>query len=310
MNIEQGLDFILKHFESGFPRTISTLSTNHRQIEINSTQEALEYFKKSDYKDCRISAFGREEIEQEKPNLIFVDLDDRSALNETLSLFYKTIGGIPTVLDTGGGYAIIQPIQMISMKEQRHEGKIIEDPGKKFLQFAEKYLTNSRCDPGNHPSLRSCLIRIPGSYNSKYEESHLQVGIVQEWDGKRADVRSLPFKKYLDKIENIPKKNYSNSSTPGTIPYIENLLKLDLKEGRKRICALILCPYLVNIKKLTIEEAEKILVDYFKGCIPKSTIRYNLKIVLKKGILPYNLKNMKENDPELFSIITNSGGVQ
>jgi hypothetical protein len=310
MIVQQGLDFILKHFETGFPRTISTLYTNHRQVEVNSTQDALQHFQKSDYKDCRISAFGREEIEQERPNLIFVDLDDRTALNETLSLFYKTIGGIPTILDTGGGYAIIQPIQMISMKEQRHEGKIIEEPGKKFLQFAEKYLTNSRCDPGNHPSLRSCLIRIPGSYNSKYGEKQLQVNIIQEWDGKRVDVRNLPFKKYLDKIENIPKKNYLNNSIPGTISYIENLLKSELMEGRKRACALILCPYLVNVKKLSIDEAEKILNNYFKGYIPKSTIRYNLKTVLKKGILPYNLKNMKENDPELFSIVTTVGRIQ
>ncbi len=110
MNVEFGLNYILEHFESQFPRTISTLGTEHKQIEVYSKQEALRYFAESNFVDCRISAFGKYEIEHEKPNLIFVDLDDKLALDEVLALFHKTINGIPLVLHTGNGYAIIQPI--------------------------------------------------------------------------------------------------------------------------------------------------------------------------------------------------------
>ena len=136
MNIEQGLDFLLTHFESKFPRTISTFKTQNRQVEIFSKEEALKYFKDSELIDCRISAFGREEIEQEKPNLIFADLDNVSALDEVRALFYKTISGIPTIIHTGNGLAIVQPINIISLTGSVHNNYNVEDPAKKFLQFA------------------------------------------------------------------------------------------------------------------------------------------------------------------------------
>ena len=65
----------------------------------------------------------------------------------------------------------------------------------------------------------------------------------------------------------------------------------------------MICPYLVNVKKLPLEECEKIITDYFDWHIPKSMIRYKLNEVYKKGILPYSLKNMHENDPELYEIV-------
>lgn len=309
VSIEFGLDFLLSHFGSKFPRTISTFKTHNRQIEVFSKEEALKYFRESDLIDCRVSGFGRDEIEQEKPNLIFVDLDDKSALNETRSLFYKTISAIPTVLHTGNGYAIIQPINMIPLKRVIHNYRTIDDIPKKFLQFAERYLTNSKCDSGNHPSLKSCLIRVPGSYNSKlldnrnYEQS--RVIIVQEWNHSRAVVQSLPFKKYLDRIEKQNQKRQNRTCNFfGKIPYIEKLLQSKLNDGRKRIFALVLCPYLINVKKLSIEESTTILLKFFDDYIPKSVIEYELKRVMKKGILPYSLFNMKENDPMLYQIVT------
>jgi len=308
MNIEQGLDFLLSHFESNFPRTVSTLKTQNRQVEVFSREEALKYFKESELVDCRISAFGREEIEQEKPNLIFVDLDDVSALEEARALFYKTIHGIPTILHTGNGLAILQPINMISLKGSVHNNYKVEDPAKKFLQFAEKYLTNHKCDSGNHPSLKSCLIRVPGSYNSKclnngmYDQS--QVFPIQEWNGVRCNVQNFPFKSYLNRLERECKKRRKFSGPIREIPYIENILRQRLSEGRKRIFALVLCPYLVNVKKLSLGESEDVLSNYFHGYVPVSMIRYKLREVFKKGILPYGMKNMRENDPELYKIVT------
>ncbi len=274
--------------------------TQNKQIEVNSSKEAITYFKKSRFIDCRVSGFSRQEIEEEKPNLIFVDLDDMSALEEVRALFYKTIGGIPTILQTGKGLAVIQPIQMISMKNVTYMGKAVDDPAKKFLHFVERYLTNHKCDSGNHPSLKSCLIRIPGSINSKNMST---VSILQEWDGHRVDVKTIPFKKHLDQLERT-----QNTMRPryalGEIPYIENILHSRLVEGRKRVFALILCPYLINVKKLAFAEAEDVLTKYFDGYVPTSMIRYKLREVFKKGILPYGLKNMQENDAELFKLVT------
>jgi len=309
LNVEYGLDYLLNHFESQFPRTISTFATQNRQIEVYDKEEALQYFRESDYVDCRISAFGREEIEKEKPNLIFVDLDKKEALDEVLALFYKTINGIPLVLNTGNGYGIIQPIQIKPMQKITLDENQIFDVPKKFLLFAERYLTNSNCDMGNHPSLKSCLIRIPGSYNSKLldkgNKEEFKVTIVSEWNGIRVDVKNLPFMNHLrNQQRKMMRRNLKyNNSNSSEIQYIENILKSKVTRGRKRIFALVLCPYLINVKKLPIEKSEKILQDYFDGYISKYSIRYKLNEVMKKGIFPYSLKNMQQNDPELYEII-------
>jgi len=309
MNVTYWLDYIMNHFESQFPRTISTLATQNRQVEVFSKEEALQYFKESDYVDCRISAFGQYEIEKEKPNLIFVDLDQKNALHEVLALFYKTIHGIPLVLNTGNGYAMIQPIQIKPMQKITLDEKLIFDVPKKFLLFAERYLTNSKCDMGNHPSLKSCLIRIPETYNSKLldrkSKENSKVTIVSEWNRVRVDVKNLPFMDYLrNQQRRMMRRNlkYDNSYL-SEIPYIENILKNKIIDGRKRIFALVLCPYLINVKKLSIEESEKILQDYFDGYISDYSIRYKLNEVMKKGIFPYSLKNMQQNDPELYDIL-------
>ena len=311
ISIEYGLDYLLNHFESGFPRTISTLETENRQVEVYSRQEALSYFAKSNFIDCRISAFGRYEIEHEKPNLIFVDLDDRTALHETLALFHKEIDGIPSVLNTGNGYAIIQPITMNPLQKVMLDGKNILDVSKKFLLFAERLLTNCKCDMGNHPSLRSCMIRVPYSYNKKCllqgkSKQESQVNINSDWNGIRPTVKQLPFQRYLRNLEqklryHSDNHNYKNKRE---IKYIEKLLQAKVPDdGKDRILDLILCPYLVNVKKLTLEQSEKILLDYFGNSISRQRISYKLKDVSKKGILPYSLKNMREKDPELYHIV-------
>lgn len=311
LNVTQGLEFILQHFEEPvWPRKISTYKSESKQFEVSSSQEALKHFEESNWKDCRITAFGKSEIDNEKSNLIFIDLDNKSALNEVLSVIHKVTGGIPTVLHTGNGFCLLLPINIIPMKGATHDGYFIEQPAKTFLSFAERYLSNSKCDTGNHPSLLSCLIRIPGSFNSKsikkgnYEQA--KVTIVQEWNRERVEVKNLPFKKHLDKIIRGQKKRQNRlPKVKGEIKYIENLLKRKTLEGRKRLFALVLCPYLINVKKLPIEQARQIIYDYFDGYMDKSLINYKLKEVLRKEILPYSLSKMQSNDKELHQIVTN-----
>ena len=248
--------------------------------------------------------------------MIFVDLDDKTALNETLALFHKEINGIPLVIDLlVMDMQLFNQLQIISLSNITLNKKRIFDVSKKFLLFAERYLTNSKCDMGNHPSLRSCLIRVPYSYNKKCllqgkSKDESQVFIYSQWNGKRAKINNLPFIRHLEKLElQLQKKHKSSFCNNGEIPYIEKLLKLKITDGKQRINALILCPYLVNVKKLTLEECEKILVEYFGNTLPKSTINYQLKTSYKKGFFPYSLKNMKSNDSELYRIILDSGAL-
>ncbi len=298
MSIEQGLDFILEHFEEPkFPRTISTSATRNRQVIVNSRQEVLVHFKKAGLEDCRISAFSKNEIELVKPNLIFVDLDDVSALDGTLYQFGK-IGARPLVIATGNGFAIVQPIMMDSWKELSCRGKTGEELAKMFLQFASRYLSNNRCDSGNHPSLRSCLIRVPASINSKNKKI---VDIQTFWDKNKVSVKSLPFKKY---VNSQTRKAKASGFPSGYIPYVERLLGKKIRDCRKRACNLVLLPYLINVKKLSADDAMNRLYDYFDGHIPKPAIMYNARLVLKKGILPYGLAKMRHNDPDLYNLVT------
>jgi hypothetical protein len=106
-----------------------------------------------------------------------------------------------TVLDTGGGYHIYQPIRGIILDDVdglKDYVNFIEQYSllNKFLKFAEQYFTDGRSDPQHNPTVNSCLIRVPWTINSKCEK---EVSIVYEWDYNRPSVEHLlpAFKKYL-----------------------------------------------------------------------------------------------------------------
>ena len=79
IDVSYGLEFILGHFKEGFPRTISTKSTEGRQVVVYSKEEALAWFKAANYQDCKINAYPRfvewKGINRQAPNFIFIDLD-------------------------------------------------------------------------------------------------------------------------------------------------------------------------------------------------------------------------------------------
>ena len=56
------------------------------------------------------------------------------------------------------------------------------NPFDKFLRFAKTHLSNDKADKNNFPGLKSCLLRVPNSINSKY---NTKVKVVQEWNGYR-----------------------------------------------------------------------------------------------------------------------------
>jgi hypothetical protein len=79
LQVEDGLDFILSHFqEPMFPRKIMTKDLGY-QVEVFNREEALEYFKSSNYKDCRINAYPSfteyQGINRTPISFLMVDLD-------------------------------------------------------------------------------------------------------------------------------------------------------------------------------------------------------------------------------------------
>ncbi|HEY7079221.1 MAG TPA: hypothetical protein VH500_05935 [Nitrososphaeraceae archaeon] len=56
------------------------------------------------------------------------------------------------------------------------------------MQFVEDFLTNKKGDHQHRPSINSCLVRIPGTINSKCGHT---VRIIQRWDGQRPAIQYL-----------------------------------------------------------------------------------------------------------------------
>jgi hypothetical protein len=186
-SIKENLDFILVHLANPlFPRTIMTRTFGH-QKEVFNAEEALTYFRASNYEDCRINAYPAftdyHGINFTAPSFIIIDLDLKDfesqqmldkTLHKTLNKINKVYHGAhPTVLWTGGGYHIYQPIRGFIL-EEIDRFACFKDPSKKdltsrFMQFAESCFTNKKSDSQHRPSIKSCLIRIPGTINSKYD---------------------------------------------------------------------------------------------------------------------------------------------
>jgi hypothetical protein len=183
--VQDGLDFMLKHFQEPlFPRKIMTKRLGY-QVEVFNKEEALENFKDSNYEDCRINAYPSfteyHGINRTPISFLMVDLDlkdfadekkvlDR-VLNKTLQKITESVGGNPTILWTGNGYHLYQPVSGFILEEYETFYEFTtyfdKDLTSMFIQFAEEYFTNYTADRLHNPTVKSCLVRIPGSLNSK-----------------------------------------------------------------------------------------------------------------------------------------------
>jgi hypothetical protein len=269
--IEEGLDFILSHFEeSVWSRTIFT-KTLGKQYTIYSGEEAIARFKQSNLMDCRINAYPDyiefNGINRQPPNFIFIDIDrclfgtDKefwSAVQDTCKNIEQTLGGKPTVLWSGNGVHICQPVKAILL-EQESKFAQFGKPSQTFLRFAAQFLSDHKSDTNNNPAFRSCLLRIPGSYNSKYIEQDrgtAEVKVLQGWDGFKPKANPLYYDFYIHLANRKLKefnmqRNKTESYRGNTIPWIEKLLETPIDDYRKNAVNLILAPYLINTKKFS-----------------------------------------------------------
>ena len=176
--VQDGLDFILNHFQEPlFPRKIMTKKLGY-QLELFNKEEILEHFKDSNYEDCRINAYPSfteyHGINRTPISFLMVVNETKKgkavldrALNKTLQKIRKSIGGNPTVLWTGNGYHIYQPVSGFILEEYETFYELTKyvdkDLTSMFIQFAEEYFTDYAADRLPNPTVKSCLVRIPGS---------------------------------------------------------------------------------------------------------------------------------------------------
>ena len=375
-----GLDFILGHFQEPiFPRKIMTKELGY-QVEVFSKEEALGYFKSSNYEDCRINAYppfteyqginrtpisflmvdldlkdfggrveGGGELEYSKKKEEKTSLSLEKALNKASEKIKKekveeggrSIGGNPTVLWTGNGYHIYQPVSGLILEEYEtfyeFTKYLDKDLTSMFIQFAEEYLTDYSTDRLHNPTVKSCLLRIPGSLNSKCIPNKVQdaeVKIVQRWDGKRPSIQPLlrDFRRWLihkriDDIEELKEQekkrgrfqiiaSQNQSKAITKIKWIEKgILEHPLPDHRKYIIWRILSPYLLNVKKLPKEESYSVMKDWLDRCNELERLNFNAKIKIKeglkgasKGYFPISIEKLKEENNALYCIVLNRRG--
>jgi hypothetical protein len=287
MTIEEGLDFILSHFQVQelFPRAISTKTTEGRQIIVSSREEALARLSQANWYDCRISAYPPNVLENPSATqrfmgfqtttpaniVVMIDLDrgnfktDRGfsmAYTRVLGNIEK-LGATPTILWSGRGYHIILPLKsngIILENVKEFEGT--PNISLKFLRYAESSLSLKKSDPQhNHTvSFNNCMLRIPGSINSKNGQT---VKVIQKWDGIRPEINYLlaGFTRYIinekyTELLNAQKRNrkrmeYKLEQDTNEINWIEKLLQTPLADHRKYCIWRILSPYLLNKRRLS-----------------------------------------------------------
>ena len=337
IEIENGLDFIINHFDPTilyFPRTVMTKKLERQEI-VYAREEALDYFQQSEFQDCRINAYRysfysneEKDFPQWTPDLIFIDIDrnenlknDRSfdlVLSNTLKNITEKLNGFPTVLFTGEGYHIYQPIEGVIFENYPifHEFNSQYDLFKEFLRFSKKFFSNYKADKNSNPSLRSCLLRIPGSINFKYNN---RVKIVQKWNGYRPpvseelleDFRTYLIQKQIKEYNYRQKtskvKRYKNNNY-GYYDWIEKkILANPFEDCRKIIVDLILAPYLINIKKMSYDESYQMIKVWLDKCNSlqkldnyQNFVNYRiysaLKTATQKGIGPMSLYKIKTDN--------------
>jgi hypothetical protein len=329
------VDFILSHLQEPlFPRKIMTKRLGY-QMEVRSKDELLSQFEQSNYEDCRVNAYpsftNYHRINRVPPSFIMIDLDLRDfantkdkldkGLKRILRRIDKLTHGKPSVLWTGNGFHIYQPMEGFILEEEERFA-ILTDPACKdltsrFMQFAEDYLTSKNGDPQHNPTVNSCLVRIPGTINSKCGQT---VEIVQRWDGQRPAIQYLllQFRIWLidEKIEQRRQMNNRTArlqmiNSPTTIWWIEKLLQTPIDDYRKLAVWRIMIPYLINIRRLAGDEVNDTIRNWLDKCNslrrldfnPNYMIKYHIHVAQKGGYLPISQYKLKTEYPHLYRIL-------
>jgi hypothetical protein len=343
---------MLEHFSVPiWPRNVSTAATRdgQRTIEDEGKQRALLYYNGALTKDCRIAIYRNFERMQETgaiapefrsvPDHIFIDIDlkafsggDMNLLNAALKATLRRMkqqlnGAVPTVLWSGGGYHIHQPLQLEVAFEGMPDFKRFENPSVKFMRYAARRLS-AHSDPNHNVSFKSCMARVPGSINSKYEGETTEVKIVQRWDSIRAKpskqfmvtdfLIALVEKEVVDKavVEAKNVKKYKNviSYNSTTTPWIECLLGTPIDDMRRNARDLILIPYLVVRRGLGPDQVYNIVMEWADKCgelrslqpsrrAYSDRVRTRIQEVVRDRVPPMTWSRFQEMQPEMAELV-------
>jgi hypothetical protein len=349
VSIEEGLDFLLEHFQEPiWPRNLATAATNTKQHTVEERDRALLYYNAARKEDCRLGIYPNYERMAELgyknlgpshiPDQLLIDIDlddgDVNQLDAVLKVVSRHMkkhlngGAVPTIIWTGSGVHILQPLCMNTALEDEPEfcrfRKNSTDVSVKFMRWAARRLSAEHSDPNHNPSFKSCLTRVPGSVNSKNGET---VKILQRWNG----VRAKPSKQFITNFlialtqENIDRaailqksmksNKFAISNTTTTTAWIEKLLQTPISDYRKGARDLILIPYLVVRRGLSPNEVYTTIMKWAIECDKlrplqpsrrafSDRIRTRIQEVVRNRIPPMSIQALHEMNPSLCELLT------
>jgi hypothetical protein len=214
------------------------------------------------------------------------------AVSKTLKNIEIELSGRPTVIWSGNGSHIIQPLDAVILEElDLFSPDVIgtDQPSIKFLRWTEEYISGGKSDPAHTKTLSfgNCMLRVPGSHNSKcvrtnngeLNEAKTEVKIIHEWNGHRPTMmlltgnfhaflvdQKLKQQKQRDRQQRRKEYNAATGVAPGMISWVEKLLTMSIADYRKYCIWRILASYLINIKKLHDDEATYTIREWLEKC--------------------------------------------
>ena len=102
--------------------------------------------------------------------------------------------------------------------------------------------------------------------------------------------------------------SFSNADT-SRIGWVERLLQTPIEDNRKTCLWRILCPYLVNVKKLSIAEATIVLNEWLRKCDSLRKTDFNHHQAIKNDLrnarsyLPHSKERIRLKHPELYNML-------
>jgi non-catalytic primase subunit PriX-like protein len=142
-----------------------------------------------------------------------------------------------------------------------------------------------------------------------------------EWNGIRPainwvlrDFRRYLIQKKFDKaIDERQRSRYSpnRKEVSATRYWIEKLLNTPMHDYRKNALRGIVAPYLINIRKLSYEEASTLAKQWLDLCSKKRPLDFNpdikirdcLKAAARIGYLLIASSTLKEENSELYNLV-------